>query len=164
MQYCYPDWSCRILFNSYKWIKNLPVKVRWLRSVPIESTEKNWCTIFHELKWRSLRIICRFLKEELQSIQVKIPFMNWLFEKWICLLLLYLNLYSVSNCIQMIGEFLTTIFKYMMRWKIFQWIKFRFRLILQIRENSAGRNFITNSRVYSLFIVQAKMQTEINNN
>ena len=64
----------------------------------------------------------------------------------------------------MIGEFLTTIFKYMMRWKIFQWIKFRFRLILQIKENSAGRNFITNSRVYSLFIVQAKMQTEINNN
>ena len=64
----------------------------------------------------------------------------------------------------MIGEFLTTIFKYMMRWKIFQWIKFRFRLILQIKEISAGRNFITNSRVYSLFIVQAKMQTEINNN
>ena len=63
----------------------------------------------------------------------------------------------------MIGEFLTTIFKYMMRWKIFQWIKFRFRLILQIKEISAGRNFITNSRVYSLFIVQAKMQTEINN-
>ena len=63
----------------------------------------------------------------------------------------------------MIGEFLTTIFKYMMRSKIFQWIKFRFRLILQIKEISAGRNFITNSRVYSLFIVQAKMQTEINN-
>ena len=63
----------------------------------------------------------------------------------------------------MIGEFLTTIFKYMMRWKIFQWIKFRCRLILQIKEISAGRNFITNSRVYSLFIVQAKMQTEINN-
>ena len=63
----------------------------------------------------------------------------------------------------MIGEFLTTIFKYMMRWKIFQWMKLRFRLILQIKEISAGRNFITNSRVYSLFIVQAKMQTEINN-
>ena len=36
--------------------------------------------------------------------------------------------------------------------------------ILQIQENWAGRNFITNSRVYSLLITQAKMQTEINNN
>ena len=38
--------------------------------------------------------------------------------------------------------------------------------ILQIQENWAGRNFITNSRVYSLLIYtqQAKMQTEINNN
>ena len=39
-----------------------------------------WCTIFHELikkvlrKRRSLGIIRRFLKEELQSNQVKIPF------------------------------------------------------------------------------------------
>ena len=36
--------------------------------------------------------------------------------------------------------------------------------IVQIQENWAGRNFITNSRVYSLLITQAKMQTEINNN
>ena len=36
--------------------------------------------------------------------------------------------------------------------------------ILQIQENWAGRNFITNSRVYSLLMTQAKMQTEINNN
>ena len=37
--------------------------------------------------------------------------------------------------------------------------------ILQIQENWAGRNLLTNSRVYSLLIyTQAKMQTEINNN
>ena len=36
--------------------------------------------------------------------------------------------------------------------------------ILQIQENWAGRNFITNSPVYSLLITQAKMQTEINHN
>ena len=36
--------------------------------------------------------------------------------------------------------------------------------ILQIQENWAGRNFIMNSRVYSLLITQAKMQTEISNN
>ena len=36
--------------------------------------------------------------------------------------------------------------------------------ILQIQENWASRNLITNSRVYSLLIAQAKMQTEINNN
>ena len=35
--------------------------------------------------------------------------------------------------------------------------------ILQIQENWAGRNFATNSHVYSLLITQAKMQTEINN-
>ena len=35
--------------------------------------------------------------------------------------------------------------------------------ILQIQENWASRNFITNSRVYSLLITQDKMQTEINN-
>ena len=37
--------------------------------------------------------------------------------------------------------------------------------ILQIQENWAGRNMITNSSVYALLIyAQAKMQTEINNN
>ena len=36
--------------------------------------------------------------------------------------------------------------------------------ILQIQENWAGRNFKTNSRVYSLLITQVKLQTEINNN
>ena len=36
--------------------------------------------------------------------------------------------------------------------------------ILQIQENWASRNFITNSHVYSLLITQAKLQTEINNN
>ena len=34
--------------------------------------------------------------------------------------------------------------------------------ILEIQD-LAGRNFITSSRVYSLLITQAKMQTEINN-
>ena len=34
----------------------------------------------------------------------------------------------------------------------------------QIQENWAGRNFMTNSRVYSLLITQAKIHTEINNN
>ena len=36
--------------------------------------------------------------------------------------------------------------------------------ILQIQENWGGRNFIANSRLYSLLITQAKMQTEIINN
>ena len=51
-----------------------------------------------------------------------------------------------------------------MKWKIFQWMKFLFRHFPNWQENWAGRNFITNSRVYSLLITQAKMQTEINNN
>ena len=36
--------------------------------------------------------------------------------------------------------------------------------ILQIQENWAGRNLITNSSVYSLLIAEAKMRTDINNN
>ena len=38
-----------------------------------------------------------------------------------------INLYPVSNCIQMIGEFLTATFLYTMSWKIFQWMKFLIR-------------------------------------
>ena len=44
-------------------------------------------------KWRWLKIIHRFLKEELQSNQVKIPFMNWLFEK-VNLFVLNIKLHS----------------------------------------------------------------------
>ena len=57
-----------------------------LTSFCAESSEKKlgWSTIFHELKAvvkaKMLRIIRRLLKEELQSNQVKIPFMNLLFN------------------------------------------------------------------------------------
>ena len=58
------------------------------------SSEKNFLGALYFTNWkvlqkrRSLRIICRFLKEELQLNQVKTPFVNWLFEKWICLSIL----------------------------------------------------------------------------
>ena len=56
-----------------------------LTSFCAESSEKKlgWSAIFHELKSvvnDSLRMIRRFLKEELTSNQLKIPIMNWLFE------------------------------------------------------------------------------------
>ena len=63
----------------------------------------------------------------------------------------------------MIGEFLTATFS--IRWDGKYFNGWHFYLgILQIQENWAGRNFITNSRVYSLLITQGKLQTEINNN
>ena len=34
----------------------------------------------------------------------------------------------------------------------------------EFKKTESAGNFITNSRVYSLLITQAKMQTEINNN
>ena len=80
-------WSCRTFILQLQIIKNLLVKARCLRSVPKAGKKSRCSTTLHELKvlWkrRSLRIILRFLKEELQSNQVKIPvpFMNWLFEK-----------------------------------------------------------------------------------
>ena len=63
----------------------------------------------------------------------------------------------------MIGEFLTAIFNIQRNGKYFSGWNF-YLDILQIQENWAGRNFITNSRVYSLLITRAKVQTEINNN
>ena len=64
----------------------------------------------------------------------------------------------------MIGEFLTATLS--IRWDGKYFNGWNFYLdILQIQENWAGRNLLTNSRVYSLLIyTQAKMQTEINNN
>ena len=64
----------------------------------------------------------------------------------------------------MIGEFLTAIFS--IRWdgKYFNGWNFYLNIFSNWQENWAGRNFITNSRVYSLLITQAKMQTEIKNN
>ena len=58
----------------------------------------------------------------------------------------------------MIGDFFTAIFS--KRWNGKYFSGWNFYLdILQIQENWAGRNFITNLHVYSLLITQAKMQT-----
>ena len=62
----------------------------------------------------------------------------------------------------MIREFLTATFWYMMRWKIFQWMKFL--LILQIKENWAGRNFITNSHVYDCSLRKQKCRLKSTTN
>ena len=61
----------------------------------------------------------------------------------------------------MIREFLTATFC-MMRWKIFQWMKFL--LILQIQENWAGRNFITNSHVYDCSLRKQKCRLKSTTN
>ena len=59
----------------------------------------------------------------------------------------FCNLLPVSNCSQMIGEFLTAIFS--KRWNGKYANVWDFYLdILQIQENWVGRNIITNSRVY----------------
>ena len=84
--------------------------------------------------------------------------MNWLFEKWIRLsfpnkLVPGIKLHSNDRWIFDCNFFI----KYFNGWNFYL-------DILQVQENWAGRNFITNSRVFGLFIAQAKMQTEINNN
>ena len=61
----------------------------------------------------------------------------------------------------MIREFLTATFC-MMRWKIFQWMKFL--LILQIQENWAGKNFITNSHVYDCSLRKQKCRLKSTTN
>ena len=65
-------------------IKNLLVKARWLRSV-LKAVKKKlgWSTIFHELKSVvKAKIAQNNTRVSERGITVKIPFMNWLFEKW----------------------------------------------------------------------------------
>ena len=50
---------------------------------------------------------------------------------------------------------------YLVRLKIFEWIKFLRRHLHQIQENRAGRNLITASRVNSRLITYARMQGSI---
>ena len=92
------------------------VKVRWLRSVPKAMEKKiGWCTIFHELKSVAKAKIARNNSQFSEGgITVK-PGQNTIPNSWIDYLksesvCRFSNLYPVSNCIQMIGEFLTAIF------------------------------------------------------
>ena len=52
---------------------------------------------------------------------------------------------------------------YLVRLKIFEWIKFIIRHLHQIQGNWAGRNFVTESRVNSRLITHARMQRWICN-
>ena len=134
-----------------------------------KAVKKNYAQALYFTNWkmlwkrRSLRIIRRFLTE---GITVN-PGQDSIHELVIWKVnpfCRFCNLWQVSNCIQMIGEFLTAIFSKRWNGKYFNGWNF-YLDTLQIQENWAGRNFITNSRVYSLLIyTQGKMQAEINNN
>ena len=67
---------------------------------------------------------------------------------------------GIPACV-MSSEYFTRTSLYLVRLKIFEWIKFLRRHLHQIQENWAGRNFITASRVNSQLITHAKMQTSI---
>ena len=161
------SWSCHTFIEQLQIIKNLLIKARWLRSVP-KAVKKNKAEAPYFTNWKvlwkrsSLRIIRRVLKEELQSNQVKIPFMNWWFEKWTRFLAsVTCSRYQIA--FKWSVNFWLQLFS--LRWDGKYFNGWNFYLgILQIQENWAGKNLITNSRVYPLLISQAKMQTEINNN
>ena len=86
-------WCCRTFIWQLQMNEEFTGKSS-LTSFFTTSSEKNFFGALYFTNWkvlqkqRSLQIICRFLKEELQLNQVKTPFVNWLFEKWICLSLL----------------------------------------------------------------------------
>ena len=61
----------------------------------------------------------------------------------------------------MSSEYFTRTSLYLVRLKIFEWIKLLRRHLHQIQGNGAGRNFITASRVNSRLITHAKMQRSI---
>ena len=51
---------------------------------------------------------------------------------------------------------------YLVRLKIFEWVKFHRKHLHQIQGNLAGRNFVADSRVNSRLITHARMQTCVN--
>ena len=67
---------------------------------------------------------------------------------------------GISACV-MSSEYFTRTSLYLVRLKIFEWIKFLRRHLHQIQENGAGRNFITASRVNSRLITDARVQRSI---
>ena len=67
---------------------------------------------------------------------------------------------AFSACV-MSSEYFTRTSLYLVRLKIFEWIKFLRRHLHQIQENRAGRNLITASRVNSWLITHARMQGSI---
>ena len=75
--------------------------------------------------------------------------MIWLFE--------YESLVVIPVC-AMSSEYFTRTSLYLVRLKIFEWIKFLRRHLHQIQGNWAGRNFVTASRVNSRLITHARMQ------
>ena len=65
------------------------------------------------------------------------------------------NSSGISACV-MSSEYFTRTSLYLVRLKIFEWIKFLRRHLHQIQENGTGRNFITASRVNSGLITRAR--------
>ena len=149
---------------KYCSLELLLVKARWLHSVPKEKI--GWSTIFHELKGVVKAKIAQNNSQFSEGgIAVK-PGQDSIHE----LIIWKVNPFVASvTCSR---------YQIAFKWSVNFWLQlfsirwdgkyfngWNFYLgILQIQENWAGRNFITNSRVYSLLMTQAKMQTEINNN
>ena len=61
------------------------------------------------------------------------------------------------SCV-MSSEYFTRTSLYLVRLKIFEWVKFHRRHLHQIQGNWAGRNFVTALRVTSRLITHARMQ------
>ena len=57
------------------------------------------------------------------------------------------------------SEYFTRTSLYLVRLKIFKWVKFHRRHLRQIQGNLAGRNFVTELPVISRLIMHARMQT-----
>ena len=68
---------------------------------------------------------------------------------------------GVKSACVMSSVYFTRTSLYLVRLKIFEWIKFLRRHLHQIQENGAGRNFITASRVNSRLITHARVQRSI---
>ena len=74
-----------------------------------------------------------------------------------------LNIIALRQKDVMSSEYFTRASLYLVRLKIFEWVKFHRRHLHQIQGNRAGRNFVTASRMNSrLMITYARIETEMN--
>ena len=159
--------SCRTFILQLQIIKNLLVKVRRLRSEPKAGKKSRWSTIFHELK---------------SVVKTKIAQNNSQVSEGGVTVKPGQDSSSIHELIiwkenPFVPSVTCSRYQIAFKWSVNVWLLlfsirwdgkyfngWNFYLdILQIQENWAVRNFITNSCVYSLLITQAKMQSEINN-
>ena len=128
--------------------------MRWLlvNVLGSQTFKQVFILFFFQLQWQEPLMCYSQARSDSQLI------IHWLFEKWIGICLSH-NQCQIQICIPvcvMDSEYFMITSLYLVRLKIFEWIKLLQRNSHQIPGNRAGRNFITTSCVNSPLITHAE--------